>query len=478
MGRVTTRVVVRAGAVVAGLLCLVLAARGVMVPMRHHPAATTSPAAAGAGPAASTSSPAPGASPPAAAAEVLPGLGTDTPLPTGTGLQRELGPLLHATALGSAVSLDVLDAATGRDLMAVGAQRPLVPASTAKLLTTTAALSLLGPQATLPTEVVDGATPQEVVLVGGGDVLLGSGHGNPATVPGRAGLADLAARTAAALLAQGRTEVAVRLDDTLFEGPAVSPAWQRSDVSEGYVAPVMALEVAEGMVAGRTARQQDPALAAAKRFATLLAADGIRTVGQVVRMAAPADPTVLAQVRSAPLADLVEYALTESDNTVAEALAREVALHSGRPATFADAGVAVLDTVGLLGVPTDGAKLVGGSGLATGSAVPARTLTRVLALDASDAHPELRAVLTGLPVAGASGTLADRFDSGGQAKALGLVRAKTGTLTGVSSLAGIVVDADGRLLVFAVMADRTGATPAARRALDDVAAALSACGCR
>jgi D-alanyl-D-alanine carboxypeptidase/D-alanyl-D-alanine-endopeptidase (penicillin-binding protein 4) len=94
-------------------------------------------------------------------------------------------------------------------------------------------------------------------------------------------------------------------------------------------------------------------------------------------------------------------------------------------------------------------------------------------------------VLTGLPVAGWSGTLTDRYATDGPrddllaATASGEVRAKTGTLNGVSSLAGMTVDDDGRLLVFAVLADRLapGGTAAAERALDRVAATLAACGC-
>lgn len=426
----------------------------------------------------STSVPAPGATTPADADDVLIGLSSGAPLPTMTGLNRALSPLLAATGLGKAISMQVVDVATGTSLLAVNPDARLVPASTAKLLTGAAVLSTAGPTATLDTEVVDGATADEIVLVGGGDMLLGAGKGNPDAVAGHAGLADLADRTAAALRSQGRNSVAVRLDDTIFRGPAVSPDWRPGDVAAGYVAPVMALEVNAGRLPRRTARQSDPAMAAGRTFASLLSRRGITVTAPVARAGAPRMASVLARVESAPVADQVEYALTESDNTVAEALARVVALRMGRPATFTEAGRAVLEQVGLLGVPIAGGRLIGGSGLADGSVISVATLTSLLALAGSVGRPELRRVLTGLPVAGASGTLADRFATATQRGGLGVVRAKTGTLKGVNSLAGTVVDADGRLLAFAILADRTGATEAARSALDNVAVALARCGCR
>jgi D-alanyl-D-alanine carboxypeptidase/D-alanyl-D-alanine-endopeptidase (penicillin-binding protein 4) len=84
----------------------------------------------------------------------------------------------------------------------------------------------------------------------------------------------------------------------------------------------------------------------------------------------------------------------------------------------------------------------------------------------------------GLPVAGLTGTLADRFTGPGTRRAAGFVRAKTGTLLRVSTLAGTVVDAEGRLLAFAFMSDATRDIDASRIALDQAAAALAACGCR
>jgi D-alanyl-D-alanine carboxypeptidase/D-alanyl-D-alanine-endopeptidase (penicillin-binding protein 4) len=333
---------------------------------------------------------------------------------------------------------------------------------------------------------VDGAGPGEIVLVGGGDVTVAPGRGTTGSATGRAGMADLADATAAALTAQGRRSVAVRLDDSLFTGGAISGHWRPGDVGGGFVAPVMALAVDSGsatpgtpLVPGKPAeRVADPALAAVRLFAAQLGKHGIRIVGKVARGTAPSGAHPLATVESATVADLVEHALTDSDNTLAEALARVVAVRAGRPGTFADAGLAVLDRVSSLGVPVAGAQLTGGSGLGDGNLVPARTLAQVLVLAASPQHPELRPLLSGLPVAGASGTLADRFTGARDKAGLGVVRAKTGTLTGASSLSGTVVDADGRLLGFVIEADDVSSTVAARAALDAAAAALASCGCR
>jgi len=90
----------------------------------------------------------------------------------------------------------------------------------------------------------------------------------------------------------------------------------------------------------------------------------------------------------------------------------------------------------------------------------------------------LRPVVTGLPVAGLTGTLADRY--AGRAKAAaGLVRAKTGTLSHVSAIAGTAVDRSGELLIFAFVANRVPSPDptAAEGALDRLAAALTSCGC-
>ncbi len=75
-----------------------------------------------------------------------------------------------------------------------------------------------------------------------------------------------------------------------------------------------------------------------------------------------------------------------------------------------------------------------------------------------------------------TGTLSNRYR--GQSAGAGAVRAKTGTLTGVNTLAGTVVDADGRLLVFSFMTTGTTDPQGAQKALDKLASAVANCGCR
>lgn len=413
----------------------------------------------------------------------LPSLDPSAPAPDPAALASAVAPLLAAPALRGSAGASVVDATTGRVLLDEGGTAPRTPASVAKLLTAAAALSVLGPDATLPTRVVAGAEPGTVVLVGGGDQLLGAGAGDPGATTGRAGLADLADATAAALRDRGAGPVRVLLDDSLTGGsPQLGSGWGTGDVAAGYVAPLTSMAVDAGRTApGRyAARTADPALAAADRFADLLARRGAAVDAPATRAPSPASTQgdLLAEVRSAPVADVVAVALAESDNTVAESLARLVGAAAGRPAGFAESAQAVLEAVTAAGADTSGAVLADGSGLSAGSRVPPAVFTGLLAAAAAEGSP-LAALLPAVPVGGLSGTLAERFTEPGAASAAaGRVRAKTGSLTGVSSLVGTVVDDDGRLLAFAVLADATGATDPARAALDDVVGAVAACGCR
>jgi D-alanyl-D-alanine carboxypeptidase/D-alanyl-D-alanine-endopeptidase (penicillin-binding protein 4) len=105
-------------------------------------------------------------------------------------------------------------------------------------------------------------------------------------------------------------------------------------------------------------------------------------------------------------------------------------------------------------------------------------MVKVIGLALGSAHPELRGVVTGLPVAGVEGSLRRRYAEKGTSVARGLVRGKTGTLTEVAGLVGFVRSADGSLLAYAFLMNEATDFLATRIWLDQVTGALSTCGCR
>ncbi|MBW1604237.1 D-alanyl-D-alanine carboxypeptidase/D-alanyl-D-alanine-endopeptidase [Streptomyces sp. JJ66] len=396
---------------------------------------------------------------------VLAAAGDAAAVPTRAGLTAVLRPLLADDALGSTVTASVVDVATGKELFARDGGKPVVPASTIKLATATAALTALGPDHRLATRTVWDAAERRVVLVGGGDPTLTGER-----------LAELADATAQAVRAQTLTPAALAYDVSAYTGAARHPIGVNPNIAPLTPLMINAARTDDSRH-GPAPRAADPARATADRFADLLADRGVHT-GEVREARAPKNAAPLAVTRSAPLSSLVESLLTHSDNDLAEALARHTARATGKPADLKGARAAVKDALRSLGLPVGDATFADGSGLSRDSEVPATFLATLLATAASPDHPQLRPVLTGLPVAGFTGTLGGRYDQAATDDAAGLVRAKTGTLTGVNALAGTVVAADGRLLSFAFLTTGTTAPRAAESALDHLATALTTCGCR
>ena len=228
-------------------------------------------------------------------------------------------------------------------------------------------------------------------------------------------------------------------------------------------------------------RSVTPAADAAAAFGRFLAGDGIRIAGPARPVRAPRSARRIAAVSSPPLAAIVEQMMTESNNVIAENLARHVALATGAPASFGGAAGAVASALRRLHAGA-GLHLVDGSGLSPQDRIPALTLFRLVSADTSASHPGLRAAVTGMPVAGFSGTLAagGSVFGGVAAVARGLVRAKTGNLDTVVSLAGLAYDRDGTVLAFAFMADRIPSVRQLSQAagvIDKLASALVGCGC-
>jgi D-alanyl-D-alanine carboxypeptidase/D-alanyl-D-alanine-endopeptidase (penicillin-binding protein 4) len=414
-------------------------------------------------------------------------------------LATALAPLLADGSLGPAPSVSIRDLATGTELAQRDSQAAVEPASTAKLVTAAAALEVLGADRRTVTRVgwvpaADrGGDRPALVLVGGGDLLLAAGAGDPGAVDGRVGLADLARSAVLAavegpdgerLLPEGAPGVDVLVDDSLLGAPQ---QLLRQPGDAPFFATPASLAVSAGRVSGGSGRDDDPAQTAGDTFAAAVQAQ----LDDVLGAAAPpvgsaqvttrpvAVSTVVAEGRSARMDDVLGYLLVTSDNTVADSVAGLVAAETGESTTLASASDVVVQVVRDLGVDLGPTDLTDGSGLSDGSTATAAGLTDLLATAAAAPDGEDLALLPHLvPVAGLEGTLSERFARGGPSAAgRGVVRAKTGTLTGTTALAGVLTTADGRGLAFAVLTDQVppAQTPAARQATDRVAALVAAC---
>jgi D-alanyl-D-alanine carboxypeptidase/D-alanyl-D-alanine-endopeptidase (penicillin-binding protein 4) len=414
-------------------------------------------------------------------------------------LAAVLAPLLVDPSLGPDPALSVRDLATGTELVQTRSTAAVEPASTAKLVTAAAALSELGAERRLVTRVAWVPADQRptgrpaVVLVGGGDLLLAAGEGDPAATDGRVGLLDLA-RDAVLAVTEGPAEqqllggaggVDVVVDDSLLGAPQ---QLLRQPGDAFFASTPSSLAVEAGRLGSGLGRDSSPAATAGSAFATALD----QAFTEVLGAGAPAvgapqvvvDPVgsdvVIAEGRSAPVADVLAYLLVTSDNTVADSVAGLVAAERGETTTLARASEVIVEVVEQdLGIDLGPTSLTDGSGLSDGSLSSAAALSGLLAAAAvASEGSDLSLLPSLLPVAGAEGTLSERFTGEeGSADGRGVVRAKTGTLTGTTALSGVATTSSGRGVSFALLTDQVpvGATDSARAATDRVAAAIAAC---
>lgn len=375
----------------------------------------------------------------------------------------------------------VVDAGSGKVVFAHRAGHPSTPASAMKLLTAASALSALGPEHRFETTVVS-PKPDVVVLVGGGDPYL-EAPGQPelpsARGETRASIATLARSTARRLKRDGVRRVSLGYDASRFSGPSWNPAWPGAYADQ--VSPVSALWVNEGRrtpgggVTG--GRVDDPAKVAAETFAKALEKQGV-DVGAVRKRRAPQGARPVASVSSMRLDRIVQHVLRTSDNDGAEVLLRQAAIAAGRPGSI-DGGVAALRSRLVdLDAWEKGMTVRDGSGLSRQNKVSAEALAAVLRAATQAQHPELRPLLTGLPVAGVEGSLATGFGDQKSLAGRGIVRGKTGTLRKVHALAGTIRTRDGSVLVYAFVVNGAQNDYNAVVWLQRVTTALSTCGCR
>jgi serine-type D-Ala-D-Ala carboxypeptidase/endopeptidase (penicillin-binding protein 4) len=346
-------------------------------------------------------------------------------------------------------------AAGNRTLASRNADTPLTGASTQKLLTAAAALSILGPDTTFETRVVANQDPTDgsvdrVWLVGGGDPVLTTNDylsflkSQPES---RNDVTTSLEALADAIVAKGVRQIpgGVLGDDSRYDQERYRPALPQEDRDDGQIGPMSALTVNDGFSTWARFSKQgvpNPPNYAASELTDLLRARGVE-VGRSGTGTAPQDGREIAKITSPPLRDIVASMLTSSDNLTAELLVKEMGLRAAKEGSTA-AGLGVLSAkLKELGVPIADGSLTDGSGLDHADHVTCNELDAALRLIG---RPEFAGLDAGLPVAGQTGTLTGEFLG---SPIVGKLRAKTGTLTDVTGLAG-VVDV-GRRLTFAYL---------------------------
>lgn len=369
----------------------------------------------------------------------------------------------------------ITDALTGKQLWAQGADVPMQPASTNKLLTAAAALVTLDRDARLTTRVVS-TSPGVIVLVAGGDQTLSAAPAKEDTwYRDAARISDLADQ----VRRSGVDVRSVQVDVSFYTGPTMAPGWDPLDIDGGDIAPMEAIMLDGGRtqsVSVESRRSRTPALDAGRALATALRLDPAKVTVLPPGRSAP-DGDEIASVQSAPLMERLRQMMHASDNVMAESIGREVADARNRPRSFAGAAQAVEDALDDAGIDTSGARLLDSSGLSVDNRLTAETLDEIIQAAAGESTPALRPLVDLLAIAGGSGTMSNRYhDTEPGRAALGYLRAKTGSLTGTNTLAGIVTDESGRVLTFALLSNDAG--PTGRTSLDAFAATLRSCGCR
>ena len=385
---------------------------------------------------------------------------------SGQGLPDRLGAILRPA--GAHAGAYVLDATSGTELFAAQAEAPKAPASVEKVYTTTTALRRYGVTGTLDTSVVsaagigaDGTLGGDLVLKGGGDPTFGSRAFARRNYGGDASVESLAEKLRAAGLR--RVQGNVVGDESRWDALRGVPDKGLGRV-DPYVGPLSALSFDRDLTPGGGSYILKPAPYAAGKLVAALKGQGISVAGKATAGPAPAGAKALAMVSSPTMGAVVGLTNRPSDNYLAESLVKGLgARFGGGGSTSAGANV-VEQTIAADGAhPT----VVDGSGLSRFNRTSPKAVVALLtAMDEGELAVPFEA---SLPVAGRTGTLYDRMRG---TAARDACRAKTGTLSNVSALAGYCDTRGGGRVAFAFLMNSVYPWTA-RRIQDRMTAALA-----
>jgi serine-type D-Ala-D-Ala carboxypeptidase/endopeptidase (penicillin-binding protein 4) len=363
------------------------------------------------------------------AALLAPAAKAGGPEATARALERQM------SKAGAASGAYVVDLDSGRELYARAPDVPRIPASVNKLYTTSSALLLYGAEGQLTTEVL-GATAVEDGVVEGNLYLRGGGDPSFSRAEAR-GLARV-------LAGSGLESVKGRVigDESRFDALRGGPA--SGFATSFWVGPLSGLPFNHGKTLGRRAAfQPEPARYAAERFERELERAGVSVRRAARAGVTPEEAVLLGEWASPRMSVLVRHTNRPSDNYMAETLLKDLgADHGAGGTTAAGTEIARREAATFGAHPA----MVDGSGLSRANRTTPRDVVELLVgMDGTDLAEPMR---ISLAVAGQSGTLSDRMRG---TPAQGRCRAKTGTLVGVSNLAGYCTSRSGARTAFAIL---------------------------
>ena len=399
-------------------------------------------------------------------------------------ITSQLSNRLFSTGYG----ISIRDNTDGTILFESNAQNSMLPASLTKLYTAASTAITLDPDARFVTKVK--YLNNNVYLVGGADPQLGT-ESNPT----QADLADLAKETAQKLKEFNVFEVNVFIDDAIL-GPLQRPAdWEDTYFQSSEIHLISALNIDDPSAPAKA--PVDPSITTGQKFAFYLIKNNIKVNGLVSRKNTPKDAFELSTQYSKSVSQLIEDTLMISNNQDAEILARVTSLVSENDPSTKAATELVLKDVELLGISSVDNAITDASGLSRSNKISPSDLSEIIYKSIKNPvitkvnkgetskfmitpilpiTPDPWSVFTGLPTGHGLGTMKKRFDENNSA-GRGVVRAKTGSLNRVITLAGTITTRDNVFLSFAILVNRVEEPKNVREAIDNLLNELAECNC-
>ncbi len=349
----------------------------------------------------------------------------------------------------ASVGIKVVSVETGEVIYVKNAHKLHHPASTTKLFTAATALAKLGSNFQFETTLHAVRTDDPHVignlyLKGKGDPVLGS---------------DFIIQLSDVLAKAGIKSIVgdIVVDETYFDTVREGPGWMWDD-KPFHVSALSIRDLEPDVKTGSRA------IACGNLLKTTLIQKGMTLSGDVIAGTVSSDAQIVATHLSPFLSEIIRLMNKPSDNWIAEFLFKSIgAVVKGEPGTWRKGRDSITESLGEIFDEPPAHRFVDGSGLSRYNLLNVELLTNLLVYmyNNFELMPEFTA---SLPIAGVDGTLKNRMQGMYAEKVL---RAKTGTLSGVSALAGYTRTADCEVFAFGILISHYVGSAATARGIQD-----------